>query len=82
MLSSQFKASARQTAQATDTIQSEMQSIQHAASASAVTEIGKAIHGLDDISKTILRSVDEQRSATQQISQNIEQAAIATRNIS
>lgn len=84
VVASEVKSLARQTAGATDTIHKETELVRSAAcaSAKAISQVGKTIRGVDDISKNILISVDEQRSATRQISDSIQQAALATGDVS
>lgn len=84
VVASEVKSLARQTANATQSIQAEMASVQTAASDSsaAIVKVGKTICSIDEIAKTILLAVNEQRSATKQISESIQQAASATRDVS
>jgi len=84
VVASEVKSLARQTAGATDTIHKETELVRSAASASAkaISEVGKTVRGVDEISKSILVSVDQQRSATRQISDSIQQAALATGDVS
>ncbi|MGA7156956.1 MAG: methyl-accepting chemotaxis protein [Acidobacteriaceae bacterium] len=83
VVASEVKSLSRQTAVATESIENEIESIHTAASASAsaIDEISKTIRSLDDVSKTVMIAVDEQRSATREISQSIQQAAAATTDV-
>ncbi|MGA8937676.1 MAG: methyl-accepting chemotaxis protein [Acidobacteriaceae bacterium] len=83
VVASEVKSLSRQTAVATESIERETESIHKAASASAsaIGEISKTIRSLDDVSKTVMISVDEQRSATREISRSIQQAAAATTDV-
>jgi methyl-accepting chemotaxis protein len=84
VVAAEVKSLAQQTASATESIHSEVSAVQSAAVASgtAIVEIGKTIRGMDEVSKSILLAIDEQRVATRQIGENIQQAATATRDVS
>ncbi len=83
VVASEVKSLSRQTAVATESIENEIESIQAAASASAtaIDQISKTVRSLDEVSRTVLVSVDEQRAATREISHNIQQAATATTDV-
>ena len=84
VVAAEVKSLAQQTGAATESIQSEVSAVQSAAAASgtAIIEIGKTIRSIDEISKAILLAVDEQRTATRQIGENVQRAAIATSDVS
>ena len=84
VVASEVKELARQTANATDEINREIEAIQ-AKTQDAVRAIGvisDTIQKIDKISSTIPASVSEQRSATNEISSNVQQAAVATQDTS
>jgi methyl-accepting chemotaxis protein len=84
VVASEVKSLARQTANATENIQAEMASVQTAAadSGTAIVHVVKSIRSIDEVAKSILLAVNEQRTATTQISESIQSAAVATRDVS
>jgi methyl-accepting chemotaxis protein len=78
------KALAEQTAKATGEISQQISGIQAATqdSVSAIKEIGGTIGRMSEISSTIAAAVEEQGTATQEISRNIQQAAQGTTEVS
>ena len=83
VVASEVKALANQTAQATEEISSQIQSIQAATSeaVSAIQAIGGTIAEINEISNAIAAAVEQQGSATREISGNVQQAANGTREV-
>ncbi|MDO8397217.1 MAG: methyl-accepting chemotaxis protein [Bradyrhizobium sp.] len=83
VVASEVKALANQTAQATEEISSQIQSIQAATgeAVSAIQAIGGTIAEINEISNAIAAAVEEQGSATSEISGNVQQAANGTREV-
>jgi methyl-accepting chemotaxis protein len=84
VVASEVKALANQTAKATEEISSQVHNIQSATSSavSAIQAIGGTIAEIDEISKEIATSVEQQGLATGEISGNVQQAAEGTRMVS
>jgi methyl-accepting chemotaxis protein len=84
VVASEVKALAEQTAKATGEISQQISGIQAATqdSVSAIKEIGGTIGRMSEISSTIAAAVEEQGTATQEISRNIQQAARGTTEVS
>jgi methyl-accepting chemotaxis protein len=84
VVASEVKALAEQTAKATAEIGQQITSIQSATDDSVdnVKEIGIVIGKIAEISATIASAVEEQASATQEISRNVQQAAAGTSEVS
>ena len=84
VVASEVKALAEQTAKATAEIGQQIASIQSATDDSVVNvkEIGVVIGRIAEISATIASAVEEQASATQEISRNVQQAAAGTSEVS
>lgn len=84
VVASEVKALAEQTAKATAEIGQQITSIQSATDDSVdnVKEIGIVIGRIAEISATIASAVEEQASATQEISRNVQQAAAGTSEVS
>jgi methyl-accepting chemotaxis protein len=84
VVASEVKNLAQQTSGATDEIGAHVQKIQTvtAEAVSAVSSIESTVHRIDDLLQAIGGSVDEQRIATTQISQNVHQAAAGTQAVS
>ena len=84
VVASEVKALAEQTAKATGEISQQISGIQAATqnSVSAIKEIGDTIGRMSEISSTIAAAVEEQGTATQEISRNIQQAAQGTTEVS
>ena len=84
VVASEVKALAEQTAKATAEIGQQIASIQSATDDSVVNvkEIGIVIGRIAEISATIASAVEEQASATQEISRNVQQAAAGTSEVS
>ena len=84
VVASEVKALAEQTAKATGEISQQISGIQAATqdSVSAIKEIGGTIGRMSEISSTIAAAVEEQGTATQEISRNIQQAAQGTTEVS
>ncbi len=83
VVASEVKALANQTAQATEEISSQIQSIQAATgeAVSAIQAIGGTIAEINEISNAIASAVEQQGSATREISGNVQQAANGTREV-
>ena len=84
VVASEVKALAEQTAKATGEINQQIPGIQAATqeSVTAIEEIGETIEKLSEISSTIAAAVEEQGAATQEISRNVQQAALGTQQVS
>jgi methyl-accepting chemotaxis protein len=83
VVASEVKALANQTAQATEEISTQIQSIQAATgdAVSAIQAIGGTIAEINEISNAIAAAVEQQGSATREISGNVQQAADGTREV-
>jgi methyl-accepting chemotaxis protein len=83
VVASEVKALANQTAQATEEISTQIQSIQTATSEAvgAIQAIGGTIAEINEISNAIAAAVEEQGAATREISGNVQQAANGTREV-
>jgi methyl-accepting chemotaxis protein len=77
VVASEVKALAAQTAKATEDIGEQIAQMQSAThlSVSAILEIGQTIGQISEISSAIAAAVEEQGTATQEISRNVQQAA-------
>jgi len=84
VVASEVKALAEQTAKATGEIGQQISGIQSATqdSVNAIREISSTIGRLSEISSTIAAAVEEQGAATQEISRNVQQAALGTTQVS
>jgi methyl-accepting chemotaxis protein len=84
VVASEVKALAEQTAKATGEIGQQITGIQAATqdSVGAIKEIGDTIGRMSEISSTIAAAVEEQGAATQEISRNIQHAALGTSQVS
>jgi methyl-accepting chemotaxis protein len=84
VVASEVKALAEQTAKATGEISQQITGIQAATqdSVAAIKEIGDTIGRMSEIASTIASAVQEQGTATQEISRNVQQAAQGTRQVS
>jgi methyl-accepting chemotaxis protein len=84
VVASEVKALAQQTAKATDEISQQISGIQNATeqSVGAIKEIGDTIGRMSEISSAIAAAVEEQGAATQEISRNIQHAAMGTSEVS
>ena len=83
VVASEVKALANQTAQATEEISMQIQSIQTATNEAvgAIQAIGGTIVDINEISAAIATAVDQQGSATREISGSVQQAASGTREV-
>ena len=83
VVASEVKALANQTAQATEEISTQIQSIQTATTeaVNAIQAIGGTIAEINEISNAIAAAVEEQGAATREISGNVQQAANGTREV-
>jgi methyl-accepting chemotaxis protein len=81
VVASEVKDLATQTAQATEKISVQIQSIQTdtTGAVTAIESIGTTIGELDQISSTIAAAVEEQAATTTEISQSVQQAAEGTK---
>jgi methyl-accepting chemotaxis protein len=84
VVASEVKALAEQTAKATGEISQQISGIQNATqeSVGAIREIGETIGKMSEIASTIASAVEEQGAATQEISRNVQQAALGTQQVS
>jgi methyl-accepting chemotaxis protein len=84
VVAAEVKALAEQTAKATGEISQQISGIQTATqeSVGAIKEIGDTIGRMSEISSTIASAMEEQGAATQEISRNIQQAALGTSQVS
>ncbi len=84
VVASEVKALAEQTAKATGEIGQQIGSIQGATqeSVGAIKEIGETIARMSEIAAAIASAVEEQSSATREISRNVPQAAHGTQQVS
>ncbi|OPZ76957.1 MAG: Methyl-accepting chemotaxis protein CtpH [Alphaproteobacteria bacterium ADurb.Bin438] len=84
VVASEVKNLANQTANATDEIASQISDIQSKTegAVSAITKIGEVINKIDEFSTAIASSVEQQGSATGEISRNVEQASRGTADVS
>ncbi|ABD89930.1 methyl-accepting chemotaxis protein [Rhodopseudomonas palustris] len=84
VVASEVKALAEQTAKATGEIGQQITGIQAATqeSVGAIREIGDTIGKMSEIAATIASAVEEQGAATQEISRNVQQAALGTQQVS
>jgi methyl-accepting chemotaxis protein len=83
VVASEVKALANQTAQATEEISSQIQSIQTATgeAVTAIQAIGGTIAEINQISTAIAEAVEQQGAATREISGNVQQAANGTKDV-
>jgi methyl-accepting chemotaxis protein len=84
VVASEVKALAEQTAKATGEISQQITGIQDATkqSVGAIAEIGGTIGKMSEIAATIAAAVEQQGTATQEISRNVQQAATGTTQVS
>lgn len=77
VVANEVKELAKQTAQATEDISQKIEAIQTGSKGAvdAIEEVGSIINQINDISTTIASSVEEQTSATNEISRNVAEAA-------
>jgi methyl-accepting chemotaxis protein len=83
VVATEVKTLANQTAQATDNIRTQINTMQQTTDR-AVGVIGSIvglIADMDSIASAVATAVEQQRLATQEISQHAQQAAIGTRNV-
>ena len=83
VVASEVKSLANQTAKATEDIANQIGSIQSATaeSVTAIEGIGATIGKISEIATTIASAVEEQGAATQEISNNVQQAAQGTQEV-
>jgi methyl-accepting chemotaxis protein len=83
VVASEVKALANQTAQATEEISMQIQSIQSATgdAVDAIQAIGGTIVEINEISAAIASAVNQQGAATREISGSVQQAASGTREV-
>jgi methyl-accepting chemotaxis protein len=84
VVASEVKALAEQTAKATGEIGQQIGGIQGATqeSVGSIKEIGETIARMSEIASAIASAVEEQSSATREISRNVQQAAHGTQEVS
>jgi methyl-accepting chemotaxis protein len=83
VVASEVKALANQTANATEEISAQVQSIQFATgeAVNAIQAIHRTIAEIDGISSQIATAVDQQGAATREIAGNVQQAADGTKDV-
>jgi len=83
VVAGEVKELASQTAQATETIASQISSIQKESdgAAKAIGHIGETIQKMNDINQAISSATEEQNEATREISQSVQYASDATRRV-
>jgi len=84
VVASEVKTLATQTANATDEIATQIRAIQDATASSvnAIQNITQTINRVSEISTSIAAAVEEQATATQEISRSVQQAAQGTTEVS
>ncbi len=84
VVASEVKNLANQTAKATEEISSQIGSIQSATEESviAIRKITETIDRINSIQTTIATAINEQGSATQEISRNVQEASMGTAEVS
>lgn len=84
VVANEVKSLANQTAQATDQIASQINSIQTVTkdTVTAIDLITNTIDEMDNISSAISAAVEEQSASTQEIARAVEQAALGTKDVS
>ena len=84
MVASEVKSLARQTAQATEEIATQVAAVQSATTGTVqlIQTIGGTIGTMNEIATAIAAAVDEQGAATTEIARNIQQAATGTGQVS
>jgi methyl-accepting chemotaxis protein len=84
VVASEVKNLAKQTAKATEDISGQITAMQTATGATviAIQSISETIGELNEIATTIASAVEEQGAATQEITRNIQQAAVGTTEVS
>jgi methyl-accepting chemotaxis protein len=83
VVASEVKALSAQTAKATEEIAAQVTQMQSATelSVSAIKEIGNTIGQIAEISTAIAAAVEEQGAATQEITRNVQQAAVGATQV-
>ncbi len=83
VVANEVKSLASQTAKATDDIGAQIEGMQAmtTGTATAIEEIVKTINQVDEVIGTIASAIEEQNAATQEISQNVQQAATGAEEI-
>jgi methyl-accepting chemotaxis protein len=84
VVASEVKNLANQTAKATEEISNQIAGVQGAtkSSVTAIESIFETIGQINEISTTIAAAIEEQTAATAEISRNVEQAAVGTKEVS
>jgi len=83
VVAGEVKELANQTAKATETIASQISSIQKESdgAAKAIGHIGETIQKMNDINQAISAATEEQNEATREISQSVQYASSATQRV-
>lgn len=83
VVANEVKTLANQTARATDTIATQIQSVCGAASdaVAAINQIGDTIREINHSSGLIAATIEQQNAATREISRNIQEASAGTREV-
>jgi methyl-accepting chemotaxis protein len=84
VVASEVKSLATQTAKATEEIRGQITAMQGATgdSVAAIRGIGEIIREINEIATAIASAVEEQTSATEEISRNVQQASAGTQEVS
>ncbi len=82
VVAGEVKSLANQTAKATDDIRSQIAAIQAETRSAlgAIQEISRTVQGVEEIASSISAAVEQQSAAMQEISGNVQQAAVRTQH--
>ncbi|WP_052711500.1 methyl-accepting chemotaxis protein [Elstera litoralis] len=83
-MAAEVKSLAQQTAKATEEITAQVTGVQNETSAvvGSIETIGKTIDRMNEITSAVAAAVEEQGTATQEITRNVQQAANGTQHVS
>jgi len=83
VVASEVKTLAGQTSRATEEITGQIAAIQDAtrSAVGAIQTIGRTVAEIDQISRSVSGSIDQQQAATTEIAQNVQQAASGTEEV-
>ncbi|WP_445599933.1 methyl-accepting chemotaxis protein [Azospirillum sp. A39] len=84
VVANEVKNLAAQTAKATDDIRAQIAEVQSTTGQAvfAINQITDVIHQIDELSKAVSSSLEQQRAATDEIARNAQQAATGTHEVS